>query len=161
MKRDYFTRLYQYTFWADAKVWDCIMALDEGQYTQDLDYSRGSIRDQWVHAISTANLYLTLLTGGNPVPLDAADFPDRASLRHQWEATREMALAYVAALTPDEVARTISWPGRPMIIVWEALTQVAMHSMDHRAQILAGLHQLGAPTVEQDFIFHAVESRQA
>ncbi len=45
------------------------------------------------------------------------------------------------------------------IKVWEALVQVANHSTDHRAQIMAGLHRLGAPTMGQDFLDYLFETR--
>jgi uncharacterized damage-inducible protein DinB len=68
-------------------------------------------------------------------------------------------MAYLETLTPDELEREVRpsvWEdGRPPIKVWEVRTQVANHSTDHRAQTLAGLHRLGAPTVMQDFRFYA------
>jgi len=39
------------------------------------------------------------------------------------------------------------------IPVWAVLQHVALHGMDHRAQMIAMLHSLGAPTFAQDFIF--------
>ncbi|PJF26553.1 MAG: hypothetical protein CUN52_15675 [Phototrophicales bacterium] len=45
--------------------------------------------------------------------------------------------------------------------VRDALVQVANHSTDHRAQTLAGLHQLGATTVEQDYLFYLWEKELA
>src|SRR5690606_24743655 len=35
--------------------------------------------------------------------------------------------------------------------VWVALVQLAHHSTDHRSQILHALHEMGAPTFEQNF----------
>jgi len=36
--------------------------------------------------------------------------------------------------------------------MWQLLTHVANHGTDHRAQTFAMLHQMGAPTLEQDII---------
>jgi uncharacterized damage-inducible protein DinB len=38
------------------------------------------------------------------------------------------------------------------------LAHVVNHGTDHRGQILATLHGLGAPTVEQDMMFFLWES---
>lgn len=159
MTRDYFIRLYDYHAWANRKVWDCVLQLSDEQFTQDLAYSRGSLRDQVFHTMTTEHMYLSFIVTGDVEWFEAGDYPDRAALRRQWEAVEANSRAYVAAVTPDELARLLKWGDRPPIYVWEALTQVVLHSMDHRAQILNGLHQLGAPTVEQDFIYHALESR--
>ncbi len=37
---------------------------------------------------------------------------------------------------------------------WQILLQGVNHGTDHRAQVLALLHQLGAPTLEQDFMIY-------
>ena len=67
-----------------------------------------------------------------------------------------MIRAYLDHLTPEELAREVRpefWPrGRRPIKVYQAITQVTFHSTDHRAQMLAGLHRLGAPTVGQDLL---------
>ena len=63
MTRDYFTRLYDYTFWADAKLWESVLQLTDEQYTRELDYSHGSIQAQCFHMLATMHLYFTLLRG--------------------------------------------------------------------------------------------------
>jgi uncharacterized damage-inducible protein DinB len=40
------------------------------------------------------------------------------------------------------------------LIVWQVLLHVANHATDHRAQILRVLHDLGAETTYQDYIFY-------
>ena len=47
------------------------------------------------------------------------------------------------------------------ISAWQALLQVANHSTDHRAQVLAGLKALGAPTFEQDYLNYIFARRDA
>lgn len=159
MTRDYFMRLYDYTFWAERKLWNGVMQLSEAQFRQDLGYSHGSIRDQCIHIMATEHMYFTLLKNGQAEILNGAGFPDRASIRRQWDETGALIRAYLADLTPDEMERMVRWQDRPPIYVWEALTQVVAHGIDHRAQTLAGLHRLGAPTMPQDFIYHALETR--
>ena len=94
MTRDYFRRLYDYNAWADAKIWDIVLQLSDEQYTQDLAYSHGSIRDQMTHIISTDHIYFSLLQGA-PDILDGDSFPDRASLRAQWDATEALIRSYL------------------------------------------------------------------
>ncbi|NDJ75429.1 MAG: hypothetical protein GYB65_04145, partial [Chloroflexi bacterium] len=75
----------------------------------------------------------------------------------RWDAVEREVRAYIDALTSEELQRPVKpsfWdPDERPIMVREALVQVANHSTDHRAQIMAMLHtQFGAPTVEQDFL---------
>jgi len=46
-------KLYNYTYWAFEKVWECITPLTDEQFTQHLDYSLGSIHNQVIHVMSS------------------------------------------------------------------------------------------------------------
>jgi len=41
------------------------------------------------------------------------------------------------------------------LMLWQVLIHVVNHGMDHRAQILRLLHDLGVKTTSQDYIFYA------
>ena len=56
--------------------------------------------------------------------------------------------AYLHALTDEQLDGMMG-----DLPVWAVLQHVAQHGMDHRAQMLAMLHGLGAPTFAQDFIY--------
>ncbi len=71
-----------------------------------------------------------------------------------------MVLNYVASVDDTELHREIRrHENAPTIFVWQAMMQVINHSTDHRAQTLAGLHRLGAPTVAQDYVYFVVEQK--
>lgn len=156
MDKTYFRDLYTYTFWADRQVWNCITTLTEDQFKYDLDYSLGSIWVQCVHMMAVEYWWLTYLSTGELDFLDLEDYPTFDSIRAKWDQVEAMVMRYLDTLTPDELTRQVHpdfWDElEPPIFVWQALLQVANHSTDHRAQILAGLHQLGAPTVGQDYL---------
>ncbi len=42
MNADYYRRLFDYTFWANKKMWECVEALTEAQFNQPSDYWGGS-----------------------------------------------------------------------------------------------------------------------
>jgi uncharacterized damage-inducible protein DinB len=90
-----------------------------------------------------------------------ADCATRESIRAKWDEAEQVIRAYVAKLTPEELAREVKplfWSAdKPPMKVFEALFQVAIHSSDHRAQALAALDQVGGPTTPQDFIFYRFE----
>ena len=65
-------------------------------------------------------------------------------------------------LTLEELQRTVRslfWKDdQAPIKVYQALTQVVLHSADHRTQLLTHIRRLGGPTVEQDFLGYLFKS---
>jgi uncharacterized damage-inducible protein DinB len=160
-----FRDLYAYTFWADRQMWACVERMSEEQFSQDLDYSRGAVRDQCIHIMGVEFWWPHFLQTGELRFLDARDYPTRASIRAQWDDTEREVTAYVSGLTPPELEREVrpdAWDAEDAPIkLWQALLQVANHSTDHRAQVLAGLKTLGAPTFEQDYLNYIFAMRDA
>jgi uncharacterized damage-inducible protein DinB len=156
MTKDYFRELYQYNYWAHRQVWRCIESLTEVQFNQPLDYSIGAIHLQCVHTMAVESWWFHFLRTGELRFIELEEAPDRPAIRARWDAVERDVMDYIESLTPEELERDVRpdfWDaGDPPIKVWEAMVQVANHSTDHRAQTLAGLHRLGAPTVQQDFL---------
>lgn len=157
MNRDYFIELYDYTDWANRKVWDCVLQLSEDDFRKPLDYSVGSIFEQCVHTMAVESWWLHFLyTGELHFISNLDDYPDRSSIRTKWDEVSATNRAYLLTLTDEELQRHVKpefWDENEVAItVAQALCQVANHSTDHRAQILAMLHKLHAPTVGQDFL---------
>lgn len=164
MDKDFFIDLYLYNFWANRRVWDCIMTLTDEQFFRELSYSIGSIHMQVAHMLAVEAWWFHFLQTGVVEFIREEDLMSRDIIRKQWDMTEERVMAYLNTLTNDELARKVLppfWENKPAITVRDALVQVANHSTDHRAQTLAGLHQLGATTVEQDYLFYLWEKELA
>lgn len=151
---DMFRTLFAYDVATWRRVWEVVASLTPEQYSQDLAYSHGSIRNQMTHVTRVSTAWLMGLTGrpgGQQYQLDPNDFPDAAALRARWEEGAAETLAYVATLTDAQVDETLPEMMGP---TWHVLYQLINHGTDHRAQVLAGLQSLGAPTLAQDLIFY-------
>lgn len=143
---------YNYAY--HRRVWDSVMALTGDQFTQDLPYSHGSIRNQMVHLASTDGGWLRGLKeipNARAFQYDPEDYPTPESARALCENTAEEVAAYVAAL--DEAALQRQPQGLPTT-VWQTLLHLVNHGTDHRAQILRALHDFGADTFDQDLAFY-------
>jgi uncharacterized damage-inducible protein DinB len=163
MNAAYFRRLFDYNYWAHRRVWKCVMALTDEQFTRPSDYSIGSVHAQVVHTMGAEWLWLTRARG-NPVPRipPPEDYPTREAIRVRWDEIEREWRAYVEALTDVDLTRNIEYVSvsgnmRRVSFLPDALIQILNHSTDHRAQTLALIHQLGGETVEQDLIFYAWE----
>jgi uncharacterized damage-inducible protein DinB len=150
--------LFDYHYWAMGQVWACVDPLSEEQFNPPSDYSIGSVREQLIHLMGAENIWFSRLRGVSPNFFDTKDFPTRQSIRDKWAEIEQGGRDYLAGLDEDALAdffayyRTNGEAQREK--VWVALFQLVNHGTDHRAQILALIHSLGAETTPQDFIFY-------
>ncbi len=153
-----FRHFYAYHFTENRKIWDrYVTQLSHEQFTQAVDYSHGSVRDQIVHLMSADDTWFSGLRGVEfPEPLNPADFHDRESMRAHWDNVEHNMRAYLAALRDDMLFEKPFPDGEDKdLILWQVLLHVANHGTDHRAQLLRLLHDLGVRTESQDYIFYA------
>jgi uncharacterized damage-inducible protein DinB len=135
-----------------------VMALSDEQYARPHDYSIGSVRDQIVHLAQVdygwfSDLRVSVRPGLEEAPQPPEFGDDRTAFRAWWDTVEDDMRALLAGLADDQMeARMIH---DPHMAVWEALFHVLLHGADHRAQILALVHRLGAPTFPQDYVFWA------
>ncbi len=162
MNADAFRHLYGYHFAENRAMWDrYITQLTGEQFTQPVDYSRGSIRDQIVHLMDADAVWFSELRGVEPpeeVAPAAGD--DRTQIRARWDHIEQDMRGYLSTLR-DEMLFTqpIQEPEEDQVIyVWQVLLHVVNHGTDHRAQILRLLYDLGIKTTSQDYIFYVYET---
>lgn len=160
MNTSAFRHFFEYHFTENRHIWqDYISQLSPKQFTQELGYSHGSVRDQIVHIISVDDTWFSGLQGDEiPEPLDPADFPNLESIRKYWDGVEQKMRGYLAALQ-DEALSTRPLEGEDEDLqVWQVLLHVVNHGTDHRAQILRLLSDLGVKTTSQDYIFFVYEN---
>ena len=76
-----------------------------------------------------------------------------------WVGGERRVLGYVANRDDAQLLREVTYsisrrPEPTTNTVWEILVHMVNHGTDHRAQVLALLHRLGAPTFEHDLILY-------
>jgi uncharacterized damage-inducible protein DinB len=163
MNASYFRRLFDYTYWAHRRVWECVMALSEEQFTRPCDYSIGSVHEQVVHTMAVEWVWLERVRGVSPEALFAAqDYSTREVVRAKWDEIEAGWRAYLdgvddAQLNELLVYTSIKGRARRETPLVEVLAHVVNHGTDHRAQTLALIHQLGGKTLEQDIVFYLWE----
>jgi uncharacterized damage-inducible protein DinB len=137
----------------NERLWTIIMEhLTDAQFVQADGYSRGSIRNQLVHMANAQHYWLRGLLNIRSLPeLEAEDYATRAAARSICQQADQDCLDSVRSLSEADLQRI---PDGWSLPVWVGLLQLAQHSTDHRAQILRALHDLGAPTFEQNFVIY-------
>jgi len=158
MNADAFRHFYNYHFSENRIVWDHVTALSFEQFTQKVDYSRGSVREQIVHLLDAEDMWFSELRGAQPLePLpETVTADDRETIRAHWDKVEQNIRTYLADLQDEQLfSKPIKEPEEDQILtVWQVLLHVANHATDHRAQLLRVLHDLGVETKSQDYIFY-------
>lgn len=160
MDADAFRHFYGYHFSENRNIWDTyITSLSDEQFTQNVSYSRGSVRNQVVHLMSVDDTWFSGLRGVEiPDSLDPAAFVDRKGIRRHWDAVEQRMRDYLAGLRDDILFEKPFAEGEDKdLILWQVLLHVGNHGTDHRAQLLRLLNDLGVKTVSQDYIFYAYD----
>jgi uncharacterized damage-inducible protein DinB len=161
MNADAFRHLYAYHFAENRKLWDSyIIPLSDEQFTHQVAYSHGSVRDQVVHLMSVDAAWFSGLRGDPPPPEFAHDdVAARPIIRARWDGVEQRMRAYLADLRDEMLfARPFSEGEDKELVLWQVLLHVVNHGTDHRAQLLRVLNDLGVETMWQDYIFYAYDN---
>jgi uncharacterized damage-inducible protein DinB len=160
MDADAFRHFYDYHFTENRKIWNAyITALSQEQFTQNVGYSHGSVRNQIVHLINVDDTWFSgLRRVESPKPFNLANIDDREIIRVHWDSVEQNMRDYLATLRDDMLFEKPFADGEDKdLILWQVLLHVANHGTDHRAQILRILHDLGVKTTSQDYIFYVYD----
>lgn len=157
MDADAFRQLYEYHFAENRKIWDNnVVPLSQEHFVQEVPYSRGSVSNQMVHLMNAENYWFSGLQGGPwAEDVDPASMNDRAAIRARWDDVENRIRGYLAGLTDEMLGKHPLKEGIDQALTtWQILLHVVNHGTDHRAQVLRVLHDLGADTKEQDYVFY-------
>lgn len=164
MDRSMLFTLLDYHYGMFDRVWSSVKQLTPEQFVAETNYSLGSVRNHLVHCANVDDRWLARMRGLTPPDAFEEDYPDFVTARALWDDVRERVLAYVEGLDDAALNAIISvamprhYPQPKQTTRREVLLHVVNHGTDHRAQILARLHELGAETLEQDLMLHLWDS---
>jgi uncharacterized damage-inducible protein DinB len=157
------TLLLGYHTSRNAKLWDAIEALGEAAFAAPATYSLGSIRNHMVHLGSVDGAWHNGLIGQ---PREA----------FSWLALEEYptvyptiasARAFQTSMTQRVVDALAGWSEADLAVVpanmretrWQIITHLVTHGVDHRAQVLRLIADLGGQTFPQDLIMYVWEQQ--
>lgn len=160
MNANAFRHFYEYHFTENRKILDhYVSQLSQQQFTREVSYSLGSVRDQVFHLISVDDIWFSDLRGVElPEALNPEDFPNLKTIRVNWDNVEENMRNYLAALRDDMLSTKPLGGKDKVLFLWQVLLHVVNHGTDHRAQILRLLNDFGVKTTSQDYIFFVYEN---
>ena len=149
--------LFDYGYWANEKLFSVLARLTTEEFTRDVAGSYGSVRNTLVHVLSAEWGWIERCGGARRGPaLKAADYPTVESLVRAWRLVERYARELLAALTDEDLGRTVefSFGGEPGQVrtIGQLLHHAANHGVHHRGQAALLLRCLGHPPGNVDLL---------
>lgn len=156
--------LYDYNYWANDRLFQVILQLNQEEYTQPVAGGYGSIRNTLVHVLSTEWGWLSRCGGQERGPsLNAEDFPTVESLIEEWAAVEKYVREFLSGLVDVDLERTIKYKGKGgrkcSMPMGELLHHSIIHGAHHRGQVAILLRELGYAPGSFDILFYYAEKR--
>ena len=136
--------LFRHNLWANVRLLDACVALDEQQMAATTAGTYGALYDTLEHIARAEQSYLSRLTGRQPEsPLRRGDNPDMATLRASVRQSGEGLIAFAAGTGPSNVV-PMEWYGqRRQVPASLILNQAINHATEHRAHVMTIMTQQG------------------
>jgi uncharacterized damage-inducible protein DinB len=149
--------LYEFNYWAKARMLGAVDSLSGELLHKDLKTSFGTLHGTLVHICAAEDVWLQRLSGTvSPKFLTAADLPDYSAVKAKWQEVERGMLAYVHSLTEAQLQQTFTFlnvKGEPVAnVLWQALQHLVNHGTYHRGQITSMIRQLGGTPANTDLI---------
>jgi uncharacterized damage-inducible protein DinB len=142
-------RLYDYSYWANRKMFSVLTQLTPEQFTQNVAGSYGSVRNTLVHILSAEWGWLDRCGGPARGPaLKAEDFPTVDSLIDTWTTVEAHLRTFLASLTDADLLRSVEFrlpaADRAQVMrLGDLMQHGANHGVHHRGQVALLLRVLG------------------
>lgn len=165
MMLEYLPKLYDYNYWANARILDAAANLGDDQFVAPGKLSHGGVRGALVHTLTGEWIWrMRCQERVSPTAmLNARDFPTLADLRTRWQAEEEALRAYVANLTNEDLNETIhytSTEGKALsFMLWQILVHVVNHGTQTRSEAAVLLTEYGHSPGDLDLILYFRDQR--
>jgi uncharacterized damage-inducible protein DinB len=156
---DYIRLLWDYNYWAQHKLLDCLETVSAEDFVCHIPYSMGSLHEQVVHTMWAEAVWLSRSKFGITFTYyKTEDYPNIASIRQQWASIESDWRAFLAGLSEADLEKRIevtATDGTKFIdVLAQMLIHVVNHGTDHRSQMLRIIHDFGGETYEQGLSFY-------
>lgn len=151
--------LFDYTYWANARILTAAQRLSDEQFVAPGNLSFGGVRGTLVHAFGAEYLWRKRIQEGiSSTALLESDYPNLAALRTHWQSEERLMRAYLDKLTDSELQRKFRYKNlkgqEQESVVWLALTHVINHGTQHRAEVAVLLTDFGQSPGDVDMVLY-------
>ena len=156
--------LYDYSYWANTRLFDVVSRLTHEEFTRPVAGSYASIRNTLVHIMSAEWGWLDRCGGPERGPrLDPDEYPTLQSVMETWGKVEGHVREFLYTLKDDDLARRIEFtlfgPEKRSMLLGQMLQHAAVHGVHHRAQVAMLLRMLGYTPGNFDMVFYFEEQQ--
>lgn len=149
--------LYDFNYWAKARIMSVVETLSQEQFTKNLGSSHGGIHGTLVHIVGAEHIWLSRWIGQAVFRLlDPKDYSTIPAVRQKWDEVEQQMGEFVGGLTEENLSAIVTYKtteGRQFSNpLWQMMQHVINHSTYHRGQIVTMLRQLGVKPIGTDLI---------
>lgn len=158
MRVDDVRHLYEYNYWANARLFTALAQLTPEEFVRSVAGSYGSVRNTLVHILSAEWGWLDRC-GGHPrgPKLNYDDFPTLQSVIAKWSEVEGYTREFLRTLTDADLARTIEFSFNPSEShsrpLGHLLHHAVNHAVHHRGQVALLARMLGHAPGNFDLLF--------
>jgi uncharacterized damage-inducible protein DinB len=157
-KNDILT-LYDYNYWANARVLTAAANVTLDQFAAPFNLSHGSLRGALVHILAAETVWRLRCQEGISLSALPAEneFPTLEALRVRWAAEESALRSFLASLTDERLAQKIQYTttkGVPFEnVLWHLLAHVVNHGTQFRSEAAMALTAYGQSPGDLDMLF--------
>ncbi|MGB7338224.1 MAG: DinB family protein [Phototrophicaceae bacterium] len=154
---DYMRLLWNYNYWAQHQLWECLKTVSQSDFEHEIAYGIGSLHKHAYHTMWAEALWLARIQNVNLSDWDIQDYPTPNSIINRWQHVETNWRDFIDHLTEHDLETTFiakASTGTFKHTIGETMLHVVNHSTDHRAQMLRLIGEFGGQTFEQDIIFY-------
>ncbi len=165
MNKDDILTLYDYNYWANARVLNAAARVTPEQFMAPANLSHGSLRGALVHTLAAEVVWRLRCQEGvslAALPSDG-EFPTLDAIRARWQAEEHAMRAYLTALTDEAFGRAVKYKttkGAPHEnVLWHLLAHVVNHGTQFRSEAGVALTGYGQSPGDLDMLAFFREKR--
>jgi uncharacterized damage-inducible protein DinB len=159
--------LFDYSYWANARLFASIAALTDEEFVRPVAGSWASVRSTLVHMMSAEGGWLERAGGPKRgAPLKPDDFPTLASVAGYWTTQEQKVRTFLAGLTDADLTRRLQFTIPQLALtgelpIGEMLHHAANHNTHHRGQVSVLVRALGRAPGDVDILFYYGDASRA
>ncbi len=150
--------LYEYNYWATARVLHAAVQLTPDQFTAPAGLSHGSVRGALVHILGAEMVWRLRCAEG--ISLTALpgekDFPTVDVLRERWMDEEQKMRAYLNSLSDEALNQTVRYTTTKGVpyenVLWNLLAHVVNHGTQFRGEAGVALTAYGRSPGDLDML---------
>jgi uncharacterized damage-inducible protein DinB len=156
--------LYDYHYWANARLLRPCEALTPEQWDRSLGHSWDSVHGLAVHMLAAETIWLARWQGESPHALrKPAEFPTLGDVRREWDRVEADMRAFLEECSDARINEPLTYTNTRgethTAMLGHLMLHVANHGTHHRGELAAMLALLNVVHPEEDLLFYVLEQR--